>query len=218
MARDACLFLSMLLLKKARRSPSNRGPPSQAEQRCGTPGCTRKLVLRSPVRGTCTGRVFPCCHRSRMDRTDLRILAILQEDASLPVAEVAARVNLSQTPCWRRIQRLERNGVIERRVALVNPEAVGLGLSVFVEIEAGGHSPEWLAGFSEAVAALPEVMEVYRMAGDVDYLLRVVVGSMAEYDDFYRRLIAEVPLKNVTSRFAMERVKYTTAYPLPAPG
>jgi Lrp/AsnC family transcriptional regulator len=153
-----------------------------------------------------------------MDRTDLKILAILQEDASLPVAEIASRVNLSQTPCWRRIQRLEQQGVIERRVALLNPEAVGLGLSVFVEIEAGGHSPEWLTTFSQTVAAMPEVMEVYRMAGDVDYLLRVVVASMAEYDDFYRRLIGEVPLKNVTSRFAMERVKSTTAYPLPSQG
>lgn len=149
-----------------------------------------------------------------MDRTDLKILAILQEDASLPVAEVAARVNLSQTPCWRRIQRLEAQGVIARRVALLNPEAVGLGISVFVEIEAADHSPDWLARFAETVAAMPEVMEVYRMAGDVDYLLRVAVGDMAEYDDFYRRLIDEVPLKNVTSRFAMERVKSTTAFPL----
>jgi Lrp/AsnC family transcriptional regulator len=149
-----------------------------------------------------------------MDRTDLKILAILQEDASLPVAEVAARVNLSQTPCWRRIQRLEAQGVIVRRVALLNPESVGLGLSVFVEIEAVDHSPEWLNAFAEAVAAMPEVMDVYRMAGDVDYMLRVAVGSMGEFDEFYRRLIAEVPLKNVTSRFAMERVKTTTAYPL----
>jgi Lrp/AsnC family transcriptional regulator len=149
-----------------------------------------------------------------MDRTDLKILAILQEDASLPVAEVAARVNLSQTPCWRRIQRLEQQGVIERRVALLDPDKIGLSISVFVEIEAADHSPDWLAGFAEAMAAMPEVMEVYRMAGDVDYLLRVVVGNMAEYDDFYRRLIADVRLKNVTSRFAMERVKRTTAYPL----
>jgi Lrp/AsnC family transcriptional regulator len=149
-----------------------------------------------------------------MDRTDLKILTILQEDASLPVAEVAARVNLSQTPCWRRIQRLEQQGVIERRVALLDPDKIGLSISVFVEIEAADHSPDWLAGFAEAMAAMPEVMEVYRMAGDVDYLLRVVVGSMAEYDDFYRRLIADVRLKNVTSRFAMERVKRTTAYPL----
>jgi Lrp/AsnC family transcriptional regulator len=149
-----------------------------------------------------------------MDRTDLKILAILQGDASLPVAEVAARVNLSQTPCWRRIQKLEAQGVIERRVAILDPDSIGLGLSVFVEIEAPDHSPEWLGGFAAAVAAMPEVMEVYRMAGDVDYMLRVAVGSMGEYDDFYRRLIAEVPLKNVTSRFAMERVKNTTAYPL----
>jgi Lrp/AsnC family transcriptional regulator len=149
-----------------------------------------------------------------MDRTDLRILAILQQDASLTVAEVAGRVNLSQTPCWRRIQKLEAQGVIARRVAILDPEAVGLGLTVFVEIETGDHSAGWLARFAAAVRSMPEVMEVYRMAGDVDYLLRVAVGSMAEYDDFYRRLIAEVPLKNVTSRFAMERVKSTTAYPL----
>ena len=152
-----------------------------------------------------------------MDRTDLRILAILQEDSSLPVAEIAARVNLSQTPCWRRIQKLEAAGVIERRVAILDPDAVGLGISVFVEIEAADHSPEWLEEFAASVAAMPEVMEVYRMAGDVDYLLRVAVGSMAEYDDFYRRLIAQVPLKNVTSRFAMERVKSSTAYPLKLP-
>jgi Lrp/AsnC family transcriptional regulator len=149
-----------------------------------------------------------------MDRTDLKILAILQEDSSLPVAEVASRVNLSQTPCWRRIQKLEAAGVIERRVAILNPDAVGLGISVFVEIETGDHSADWLGRFAVSVQALPEVMEVYRMAGDVDYLLRVAVGSMAEYDLFYRRLIAAVPLKNVTSRFAMERVKSTTAYPL----
>lgn len=152
-----------------------------------------------------------------MDRTDLRILAILQEDASLPVAEVAARVNLSQTPCWRRIQRLEAQGVIARRVAILDPESVGLGLTVFVEIEAADHSPEWLADFAATVTALPEVMEVYRMAGDVDYLLRVAVASMADYDDFYQRLIAGVRLKNVTSRFAMERVKGTTALPLRIP-
>ena len=151
-----------------------------------------------------------------VDRLDRKILQILQEDATVPVAEIGRRVGLSTTPCWRRIQKLEAKGVIRRRVALLDPEAIGLGISVFVEIEAADHSPQWLAGFAEAVAAMPEVMEVYRMAGDVDYLLRVAVGSMADYDDFYRRLIAQVPLKNVTSRFAMERVKSTTAYPLPA--
>ena len=150
-----------------------------------------------------------------MDNTDYKILAILQEDASLSVAEIASRVNLSQTPCWRRIQKLEEQGVIERRVAIVSPDAIGLGLSIFVEIETGDHSAEWLERFEQAVSEMPEAMEVYRMAGDVDYLLRIVVSDMAAYDSFYRRLIALVPLKNVTSRFAMERVKSTTAYPLP---
>ena len=151
----------------------------------------------------------------KMDRTDLKILAILQEDASLPVAEVASRVNLSQTPCWRRIQRLEQQGVIQRRVAILDPDAIGLDLSIFVSIETGDHSAQWLSRFAEAVSALPQVMEVYRMAGEVDYLLRIAVPNMAAYDEFYRTLIERVPLKNVTSHFAMERVKATTAYPLP---
>jgi Lrp/AsnC family transcriptional regulator len=149
-----------------------------------------------------------------MDATDLKILTILQEDASLPVAEVATRVNLSQTPCWRRIQRLEESGIIARRVMLADPDKIGFGLSVFVEIETGDHSAAWLDGFAAAVLDMPEVMEVYRMAGDVDYLLLIAVTSIADYDRFYRQLIATVPLKNVTSRFAMERVKFTTAYPV----
>lgn len=150
----------------------------------------------------------------KLDQTDLKILSILQEDASLPVAEVAGRVNLSQTPCWRRIQRMESAGVIERRVALVNPDAVGLGLSIFVDIETNDHSEDWLTKFADVVRAMPEIMDVYRMAGDVDYMLRIAVSSMGDYDDFYRRLISAVPLKNVTSRIAMERVKGTTAYPI----
>jgi Lrp/AsnC family transcriptional regulator len=149
-----------------------------------------------------------------MDSTDRKILALLQEDASLSVADVAARVNLSQTPCWRRIQKLEEAGVIERRVALVDPAALGLDVTVFVEVETSDHSKAWLDRFAGVLDAMPEVMEVYRMAGDVDYLLKITVANMAAYDDFYQRLIAEVPLKNVTSRFAMERVKHTTAYPL----
>ncbi len=149
-----------------------------------------------------------------MDSTDLKILAIVQEDASLSIAEVAARVNLSQTPCWRRLQRLEQSGVIERRVAILNPQAIGMDISVFVSVESGDHSTEWQAAFSTLLSGMPEVMEVHRMAGDIDYLLHVTVPSMAAYDAFYRKLIGEVPLKNVTSRFAMERVKFTTAYPL----
>ncbi|MEO6248452.1 MAG: Lrp/AsnC family transcriptional regulator [Sphingomicrobium sp.] len=152
-----------------------------------------------------------------MDQTDYKILAILQQDASLSVAEIANRVNLSQTPAWRRIQKLEESGVIERRVALLDPAAIGLGLTVFVEIETGDHNAAWLGEFAELVSAMPEVMDIYRLAGDVDYLLRVVVPGMSDYDAFYKRLVGEVPCKNVTSRFAMERVKATTAYPLPAP-
>ena len=151
-----------------------------------------------------------------MDSTDRKILAILQEDASLSVAEVAAKVNLSQTPCWRRIQKLTDSGVITKRVALVDPDALGLGLTVFVEIETGDHSKEWLGKFAAAIKEMPEVMEIYRMAGDVDYMLRITVPNMAAVDTFYQRLISLVPLKNVTSRFAMERVKYTTAYPVDA--
>ena len=150
-----------------------------------------------------------------MDSIDRKILAIVQQDASLPVADIAARVNLSPTPCWRRLQKLEEAGVIERRVALVDPQALGLDVTVFVEIESPDHSKHWLDGFAAVVSEMPEVMEVYRMAGDVDYLLKITVPNMASYDEFYQRLIATVALKNVTSRFAMERVKFTTAYPVP---
>ncbi|HVF83321.1 MAG TPA: Lrp/AsnC family transcriptional regulator [Sphingomicrobium sp.] len=147
-----------------------------------------------------------------MDATDAKILQLLQQDADRPVAEVASAVGLSPTPCWRRIQKLRAAGVIQRTVALVDPKAVGLDLNVFVGIEARDHSPEWLRQFTEAVSEMAEVMEIYRMAGETDYLLRVAVRDMAHFDDFYRRLIEAVPLKNVTSHFAMERVKYTTAY------
>jgi Lrp/AsnC family transcriptional regulator len=151
-----------------------------------------------------------------MDEIDRLLLRILQQDATLSIAQMAERVGLSATPCWKRIQKLEAAGVITRRVAIVDPDRVGVGLSVLVSIEAGEHTPEWLQSFSSGVAAMPEVMEVYRLAGDVDYLLRVAVADMSEYDAFYKRLIAVAPMKNVTSRFAMERIKHTTAYPLHA--
>ena len=149
-----------------------------------------------------------------MDEIDRQLLEILQNDATLSIAQMAERIGLSATPCWKRIQKLEAQGVITGRVALVDPDRVGVGLSVLVSVEAGKHTPEWLERFSTGVAAMPEVMEVYRMAGDVDYMLRVAVADMAEYDSFYKRLIALAPMKNVTSRFAMERMKHTTAYPL----
>lgn len=150
-----------------------------------------------------------------MDAIDKKILATLQEDASLSVAEIGQRVGLSSTPCWKRIQKLEADGVIMRRVALVDQVKIGLGLTVFVSIETGDHSQEWLDRFAHTVSAMPEVMEFYRMAGDVDYMLRVVVADMQSYDSFYKRLIAVAPLKNVTSRFAMEKIKSTTLLPIP---
>jgi Lrp/AsnC family transcriptional regulator len=149
-----------------------------------------------------------------MDAIDRKILAVVQEDASLSVAEIGQRVGLSSTPCWKRLQRLEAEGVILRRVALIDPEKIGLGITVFVSIETGDHSQDWLKRFAETVGGMPEVMEFYRMAGDVDYMLRVVVPDIAGYDTFYKKLIATVPLKNVTSRFAMERIKSTTALPI----
>jgi Lrp/AsnC family transcriptional regulator len=149
-----------------------------------------------------------------MDLIDRKIIAELQRDATLSIAQVAERVGLSQTPCWKRIQKLEHAGVILGRVALVAPERIGLGLTVFVEVEAADHGVAWRESFARVVSAMPEVMELYRMAGDVDYLLRVVVADMAAFDGFYKRLTDAVTLKNVTSRFAMERIKSTTAYPL----
>jgi Lrp/AsnC family transcriptional regulator len=150
-----------------------------------------------------------------MDAIDRKILAVIQEDASLSVAEIGNRVGLSSTPCWKRIQRLEADGVITKRVALIAAEKIGLGITVFVSIETGDHSQDWLARFAETVGAMPEVMEFYRMAGDVDYMLRVVVPDIAGYDTFYKKLIGTVSLKNVTSRFAMEKIKSTTVLPIP---
>src|SRR5262249_58667281 len=147
---------------------------------------------------------------------DRKILALLQQDASLSVAEIGHRVGLSSTPCWKRIQRLESAGIIQHRVALIDQEKVGLGITVFVSIETGDHSQAWLDRFAREVSAMPEVMEFYRMAGDVDYMLRVVVPDIQGYDGFYKKLIAAVPLKNVTSRFAMEKIKATTALPIPS--
>jgi Lrp/AsnC family transcriptional regulator len=149
-----------------------------------------------------------------MDATDRKILAVLQEDASLSVAEIGQRVGLSSTPCWKRIQRLEADKVITRRVALVDQDKIGLGVTVFVSVETDDHSQEWLDRFGKFVAAMPEVMEFYRMAGDVDYMLRVVVRDIQDYDRFYKRLIDAVPLRNVTSRFAMEKIKSSTVLPI----
>ena len=149
-----------------------------------------------------------------IDRTDRRILDALQREGRLSQVELAERVGLSPTPCWKRIQRLEADGVIQKRVAVVDQDKLGLGVTVYVSVETGDHSEDWLKNFASTVGAMPEVMEFYRMAGDVDYMLRVAVPDMQAYDLFYKKLIDTMPLKNVTSRFSMERVKSTTAYPI----
>lgn len=149
-----------------------------------------------------------------MDAIDRKILGQLQADATLPIADIAERVGLSSTPCWRRIQKLEEAGVIRSRVALLDAEKLQVGVTVFVAIKTDDHSLEWLENFAKAAAELPEVMEFYRMSGDVDYLLKIVVPDIAAYDAVYKRLVNKVRLANVTSTFAMEEVKYTTALPL----
>ena len=152
--------------------------------------------------------------RPTLDRIDRKILHALMRDATLPVAQLAERVGLSQTPCWKRVQKLEAAGIITRRVALVDPDALGLGLTVFVEIEATDHSPAWRDAFAALIIRHGAVVEVHRMAGDVDYLLKIVVTDMAAYDAFYLDLTREVPCRNVTSQFSMERIKHTTELPI----
>ncbi len=149
-----------------------------------------------------------------MDRLDKKILRLLQEDATLAVADIAKKVGLSTTPCWRRIQKLEEEGVVQRRVAVLSPEKVNTRVNVFISIRTSSHSLEWLKRFSEVVQEFPEVVEFYRMSGDVDYLIRVVVPDIAAYDAFYKKLIAKIEIRDVSSAFAMEQIKYTTQLPL----
>ena len=150
-----------------------------------------------------------------LDATDLAILRLIQADASLSLGDIAKEVGLTQTPCWKRIRRMEEAGVITGRVTLVNAEKLGLGISVFVAIETGDHSAAWIESFAKTVAEMPEIVECWRLGGDVDYLLRVVVSDMTAFDGFYRKLTARVSsLRKVTSRFAMECVKSTTALPI----
>lgn len=149
-----------------------------------------------------------------MDEFDRKILAALQVDAGLSNAEVAERVGLSLTPCWRRIRNLEEAGVIRRRVALLDRHKLNVGVTVFVTVRTNQHNQAWFERFARAVEGIPEVVEFYRMAGDVDYLLRVVVPDIAAYDAVYKRLIEQIDLYDVSSSFAMEELKYTTAVPL----
>ncbi len=149
-----------------------------------------------------------------LDRVDLQILELLQEDCTMPVAEIGKQVGLSTTPCWRRIQKLEADGVIEGRVALLDPQKINVGVTVFVFISTREHSSEWLERFHEVVEALPEIVEFYRMSGQVDYLLRLVVSDISHYDRVYKTLISRIELTDVSSSFAMEQIKFTTRLPL----
>ena len=149
-----------------------------------------------------------------LDAMDMKILTILQQDCTRSVADIGAEVGLSTTPCWRRIQKLEESGVIQRRVAVLDPARVNAGVTVFVSITTDQHSHAWLERFHRAVVDFPEVVEFYRMSGEVDYVLRVVVPDIAAYDAFYKRLIARIEISKVSSAFAMEQIKFTNALPL----
>jgi len=142
-----------------------------------------------------------------LDQIDRAILRLIARDATTPLATIAGQVGLSATPCWKRIKRMEEAGIITARVALLSPERLGYPVSVFASIETADHSEEWIGRFAAVVAGMPEIVGAWRMSGDVDYLLHIMVPDIPAYDSFYRRLIAAIPLRNVSSRFAMERMK-----------
>ena len=149
-----------------------------------------------------------------MDRIDKEILTLLQDNADLPLAEIASRVKLSSTPCWRRIQRLEEQGYIQRRVAILDAKMLNVGVTVFVLLRTNRHNQEWFEKLREIVNAIPEVVDFYRMSGSIDYLLRVAVPDIAAYDAVYRKLTEHIEIFEVSSSFAMEELKHTSALPL----
>jgi Lrp/AsnC family transcriptional regulator len=142
------------------------------------------------------------------------ILSILQEDATLPVAEIGRKVGLSTTPCWRRIQKMEEDGVIKRRVALLDPAKINANVTVFVSVVTNQHNEDWLLRFAKIISEFPEVVEFHRMSGNIDYLLKVIVPDIAAYDAFYKKLVSRIDITDVSSAFAMERIKDTPALPL----
>ena len=149
-----------------------------------------------------------------LDNIDRHILALLQNDASLSVDALADRINLSRNACWRRVKRLDSSGIIRKRVALLDPDRVGLGLLAVVMIRTNDHSADWLARFRRAVREMPEITDAQRMTGELDYILRVRVADVPAYDHFYQRLIAKVPVADVSASFVMEHIKETTALPI----
>lgn len=152
--------------------------------------------------------------KPKIDAIDCKILELLQRNADLQMAELAQAVGLSQTPCWRRVQRLKAAGVIQGNVMLLDRHQLNVGVTVFVMVRTSTHTQAWFERFKGTVEAIPEVVEFYRMSGEVDYLLRVVVPDIAAYDRVYKRLIADTQLSDVSSSFAMEELKYTTVLPL----
>lgn len=151
-----------------------------------------------------------------LDAFDRKILAALQPNATLSLAALSEAVGLSQTPCWKRVKRLEADGIISGRVTLLDREKLGIGVTVFVGIRTNQHDENWLSDFARAVSDIPEVVEFYRMSGEVDYLLKIVCSDIADYDRIYRKLIRSAKLFDVSSSFAMEQIKYTTELPLAA--
>ena len=148
-----------------------------------------------------------------VDEVDRKILYHLQQDADMSIREIAAKVNLSTSPCWKRIQRMEEKGIIRARVALLAADKVDAGVTVFLSVRTK-HNDEWRQKFIREMSAIPEVMEIYRMSGEIDFLLRMVLPSIADYDRVYKTMINRVELSDVTSMFAIEQVKYTTALPV----
>ena len=149
-----------------------------------------------------------------LDNLDLAILRVLQRDASLPIEEIGSIAGLSRNACWRRIKQMEEAGIIQARVALVDPTAVGLGLLVFISVRTDPNDTEWQADFTHAVGELPEILGVYRTAGDLDYLLKARVADVQAYDRLYQRLIARVEISDISASFVMEEIKETTALPV----
>src|SRR4029450_2070269 len=150
----------------------------------------------------------------KIDSIDRRILEELQRDAGRPIEQVASRVGLPQNPCRRRLKRPEAVGVIQRRVAIVDAASLGIGLTVFVSVRTDQHNEGWLERFASGVRKIPEVVELYRMSGETDYLLKVLARDVADYDRVYKQLIRVAELHDVSSSFAMEQIKYTTEVPL----
>jgi Lrp/AsnC family transcriptional regulator len=165
--------------------------------------CTGRYGQPNNARGT-----------AMIDSTDKRILELLQEDSTTPLVKMAEMVNLSTTPCWRRIQRMEGDGVIIGHMAVLNPAKLNLSLTALVEIKAAQHTTAWLATFQKAISEIPEIVEAYRMSGHIDYLLKIMVPDISSYDHVYKRLISKVDLDDVSSSFAMEVLKRAGALPL----